>query len=364
MAARLYGFVCAAGLASVGRAATLRRPTQRERLSRPYTEAETAETMSRRGPVISYCTAKKHRERVIEPELPIIDPHHHFFDPPEPYYLPELLGDLASGHNITKTVFVECGLSADPLEEVTRVEAFRQEAERTGHPGVTAGIVGTVNLSSGLAVEEVLRAQMAASPNFRGVRQWPAEMVNFSSPQVRAAISVLDKLGLLLETTGAELRPLRISQILGSVADLARAFPMLTVVLDHSGGTLGPKEFNNGTDLAIWKETLRELASNANVRIKVGGLHMERNGFSLQGRGGSCKSSRQIADMMYPHYKYVIETFGPGRCMFESNFPMDKWGADYRTLWNSFKRVAARMGLSADDKAALFRGTAAAVYKI
>jgi len=320
-------------------------------------------------------------EEAIDPELPICDPHHHFWDRPESrYLLDELIEDISGGHNITETVFVECSsmYRADgpelsrPIGETEFVQGLAAMSASGGYGDtrVAAGIVSYADLSAGNAVQEVLEAHIAASQNrFRGVRNsscWDADSTirSYKSPmrgllgdaKFREGFGALDRLGLSFD---AWLYHPQLTEL----ADLARAFPGVTIILDHIAGPLGIGTYSGKKEevFELWKSGMDELATCPNVVIKLGGFGMPLGGFEWHKRDAP-PSSQDIADVMGPYYMHCIEKFGVDRCMFESNFPVDKVSSSYTVLWNSFKRMTS--DFSAHDKAALFRDTAVRAYRL
>ena len=320
-------------------------------------------------------------EEAIDPELPICDPHHHFWDRPESrYLLAELIEDISGGHNITETVFVECSSMyradgpelARPIGETEFVQGLAAMSASGGYGDakVAAGIVSYADLSAGDAVQEVLEAHIAASQNrFRGVRNsscWDEDQSIRSyknpmrgllgDPKFREGFAALDRLGLSFD---AWLYHPQLTEL----ADLARAFPGVTIILDHIAGPLGIGAYTGKKEevFEVWKSSMDELATCPNVVIKLGGFGMPLGGFEWHKRDAP-PSSQDIADVMGRYYLYCIEKFGVDRCMFESNFPVDKTSTSYTVLWNSFKRMTA--DFSAGDKAALFRDTAVRAYRL
>eukprot|EP00746_Dinoflagellata_sp_MGD_P032263 gnl/MRDRNA2_/MRDRNA2_17678_c0_seq2.p1 gnl/MRDRNA2_/MRDRNA2_17678_c0~~gnl/MRDRNA2_/MRDRNA2_17678_c0_seq2.p1 ORF type:complete len:337 (+),score=56.74 gnl/MRDRNA2_/MRDRNA2_17678_c0_seq2:167-1177(+) len=320
-------------------------------------------------------------EEVLEPVLPIIDPHHHmWYNHPtreycKNYMMDELSDDLNCGHRILKTVYVQSSSAGwsraegcDSMKPVGESElaqgiAVMGESRMYGPACVCAGIIATANLMLGSDVEPVLREHMRVSRNFRGIRMLggKAEQIPFADPGFRAGVQQLDKLGLVYECNGPETHPLDFNSVLGGIADVAGAFPSLTIVVDHCGGAVGPKCFDaEPTKKDDWQRCIKRLASCPNVVMKVGGLQMAVNGFHLAlGEREKPVSSQELADLTLPLYGFVIRTFGASRCMFESNFPVDKQGVSYKVLWNTFKRIAGSLGLSNQEKAEIFYGTAA-----
>lgn len=320
-------------------------------------------------------------EEIVEPDLPICDPHHHLWDHPgRRYLLDELLSDTGSGHRVVSTVFVECMsmYRADgpeamrPVGETEFVNgvAAMSASGRYGPTRVAAGIVGFADLALGERVGAVLDAHLAASPRFRGIRHaagWDAspEVRNshtnpppglFADASFRRGFAELGRRGLGFEAWLYHPQ-------LADVAALARAFPDTTIVLDHLGGPLGigPYAGRRAEILASWKEALREVARCPNVVVKLGGLVMPLNGYGFHRRERPATSS-ELLEATRDWYLHAIDCFGPARAMFESNFPVDRASCSYHVLWNAFKRLTA--GFGAADRAALFHDTAARVYRL
>ena len=150
---------------------------------------------------------------------------------------------------------------------------------------------------------------------------------------------------------------------LGEFADLAAAFPDMPMILNHVGGPLGVGRFAGHRQEVFeeWRKAMAEVARRPNVLVKIGGLGMLYYGFDFHARPEPPHSS-ELAEAWAPYVLECIELFGPSRCMFESNFPVDKQSCSYRSLWNAFKRITR--DFSPDDKAALFSQTAAKTYRI
>ena len=325
------------------------------------------------------------QESSLEPDLPICDPHHHFWDfraariPYQRYLLHELAADITSGHNVRSTVFVEARsmYRADGPEEmrpVGEVEFVQGLAAASANglygPGrAAATIIGHANLNLGDQVEPVLQALQAASPNrFRGIRHsvtWDAEVANtaahnaqgqLGADNFRAGARLLAKMVLSLEGW------LYFRQ-LTELADFAKAVPDLTIILNHVGGLIREGIYANRDDeiLPIWRSGIAAVAACPNVVIKLGGMGMPANGFDWHTRTQPI-GSEELAESMAPFMNYCIEQFGPERCMFESNFPVDKVSFSYNIMYNAFKRLSK--DYSATERAAMFHDTAARVYKI
>jgi L-fuconolactonase len=319
-------------------------------------------------------------EPIIEPERPIIDPHHHLwqrgrgFD----YVLADLWADTESGHNIEKTVFVECRASyresgpehLRPLGETEFVVDIAEESAK-GDGAEIAGIVGHADLTLGAAVEEVLSAhESLGRGRFRGIRHAGAHAEHpdalmipgrapaglYADERFREGIKALGQLGYTYDTWHYHYQN-------REFADLAAAAPGTTMILDHFGTPLGvgPYEGQREEIFAQWKQDIALIAERENVVAKLGGLAMPDNGFGWN-RRETPATSDELVEAQRRYYLHTIECFGPERCMFESNFPVDKFSISYPVLWNALKKIAA--DFSEDEKQAMFYGTAARVYRL
>jgi len=324
----------------------------------------------------------RRNEAILEPELPIVDPHHHLWDRPDwRYLLPELLADLNSGHKITATVFVQCrafhrAAGAEEMKPVGETEfvngvAAMSASGRYGPTRICAGIVGHANLTLGARVEKVLEAHIrAGGGRFRGIRHitawdhdpavlnpgYPVPAGLLADAAFREGFAKLASMDL---TFDAWLYHPQIPEL----TSLARAFPAARIVLDHVGGPLAIGSYANRREeiFPTWRTTIREMAACPNVHVKLGGLGMRINGFGFDAQAEP-PSSEQLAAAWKPYIDTCVEAFGPERCMFESNFPVDKGSYSYAVGWNAFKRLAA--GASAAEKADLFTGTATRFYRL
>jgi predicted TIM-barrel fold metal-dependent hydrolase len=323
-----------------------------------------------------------HQEEIIDPARPIIDPHHHLWDRGgQRYLIDELAADIASGHNVVATVYVEARSmyragGPEALRPIGEVEfasgaAAMSASAGYGNAEICAGIVGHVNLMLGEAAREVLEAEIAAgNGRFRGIRHsspWDAD------PEV-AGIYALRPKGLLLDPTFRKgfacLAPLALSYDswlfhpqIGELADLARAFPDTRIVLDHCGGPIGVGGYANRREEIFkdWKASIQDIAKCPNVAVKLGGVAMCLLGYDFHKRARP-PSSEQAAAAWRPYIETCIEAFDPSRAMFESNFPPDKGQCSYQVIFNAFKRIAAQY--SEAEKTALFSKTAEDVYRL
>jgi predicted TIM-barrel fold metal-dependent hydrolase len=322
------------------------------------------------------------QEEVLDPSRPIVDPHHHLWDRGgQRYMIEEMAADIASGHNIIATVYVEArsmyrAHGPEALRPVGEVEFANGAAAMSASGGygpaaICAGIVGHANLLLGDGARAVLEAEIAAGQGrFRGIRHssaWDADA------NVAGMYATRPK-GLLLDATFRKgfacLAPLALSfdawlfhPQIGELTDLARAFPDTKIVLDHCGGPIGVGSYANRRDevFAGWKASIQEIAKCSNVAVKLGGLAMRLLGYDFHERPMP-PASEQAAAAWRRYIETCIEAFGPHRCMFESNFPPDKGQCSYQVIFNAFKRIAAPY--SEHEKTALFSKTATDFYRL
>ncbi len=345
------------------------------------------------------------REAILEPDLPIVDPHHHLWDrvtvralPAPPlgttvhpftqvvarrprYLLDELLADLNSGHNVAATVFVQCGAfhradGPEHLKPVGETEFVNGVAAMTasgayGPIRACAGIVGNADCTIGDRIKETLEAHLVAGGGrFRGIRHSASSDPDpgvlgplarqtpglYASDAFRSGYKHLADYGMSFDAWLLEPQ-------LPDLIDLARKFPEIPIILDHVGTPLGLASYDGRREerFPIWLANIKELSKSANVSVKLGGLAMAFCNFPSFMSDPPAPSA-QLAAEWAPYLEACIEAFGPSRCMFESNFPVDLGSCDYDVLWNAFKVFAK--GYSADEKTALFSGTASKVYRL
>jgi L-fuconolactonase len=347
-------------------------------------------------------------EPIIEPELPIVDAHHHLWFLPEAalatiearehllshpvaptfrhharYLFDEFMADVNSGHNVRASVYVE-GYSMyrasgpDAMKSVGEVEFANGIAAMAasgvfGEMKACAGIVGGVDLRLGDAVEEVLAAHiLAGGSRYRGIRS--LVVFDEDGPRILGVGVGAGVPHLLLNTrfrSGFQrLQPLGLSfdvfllePQLPDLIDLARAFPETQIILDHVGAPvgIGPYAGRREERFPIWRDSIRTLSRCANVAVKLGGLGMSFGAFKSY-QSAQPATSLRLAEEWRPYIETCIEAFGADRCMFEGNFPMDSATCAYQVLWNAFKRIAA--GASIAEKTALFSGTARRIYRL
>ena len=320
-------------------------------------------------------------EEALEPELPIIDPHHHLWDRPgNRYLLEEIVADIRE-HNVRQTVFVECTsmYRADGPEEFKVVGetefvegiAAMSASGQYGENRVATGIVGSANLRLGDRVAPVLEAQIAASPQrFRGIRHraaWADRSIAPNQPADLPQHILLDpsfrKGYAHLRTYGLSFEAWLYHTHIADLVDLARTFPDTTIIFNHLGGPIGVGSYAGRLDevFAAWKPAVTELAQYPNVVAKVGGIQMVVNGHGWHERSQP-PTSDELLEANEKWYLHTIEQFGPSRCMFESNFPVDRLSCSYTVLWNQFKKLTK--GFSADERTAMFHDTAMRVYRL
>lgn len=323
-------------------------------------------------------------EEALDPALPIVDAHHHVWDgaPMEPFqpFDREILlaHKSACGHNIVATVYVDSrsAYRADGPEalrvlgETAFADGIAELARARGGraAGACAGIIAHADLTLGAAVGEVLDAHAALSRRFRGIRHMTAfmreGMTSFGGdapevmlqPRFRAGFAELARRDVVFDAWAVQ-------EQLPEVLDLARAFPDATIVLDHLGGPLGIGAYaaDAAATFAAWRRDMAGLARMPRVVVKLGGMNMHCTGLDAVGKPRP-PTSEEAARLHRDHILAAIDLFGPARCMFESNFPVDMNGIAYPVVWNSFKRITA--GYSAAERAELFAGTATRVYRL
>ncbi len=318
----------------------------------------------------------QYQEEILEPDRVICDAHHHLWDfHAFRYMADELLKDIACGHRVVSTIYMECMWSYDSeapehLRSVGESRFVRsvEEQYRGDQCEIAKRMVGGLHLDKD-GVAEALDAHLEANPHFRGIRHatgWhpskdvPATHMGageglMANSEFRRGFAELGKRDLSYDAW------LYHNNIL-ELADLAQHFSNTQIILDHTGGPLGvgPYRGKRAEVLVEWKKAIDILSECENVAVKIGGLNMQINGYAWE-TNAMPPTSKQLAEATKPFYLYAIEKFGVDRCMWQSNFPVDKVSCSYDVLWNSFKRICK--GFSEEEKAWLFHDTAARVYK-
>jgi L-fuconolactonase len=322
------------------------------------------------------------QEEIIDPERSIVDPHHHLWRHPgiPPYLLGDLMGDTGSGHNIEKTVFMECGaeyFSEGPAHlrsvgEVEFVTALAEESsEGSAGAAVIAALVSHIDLTLADQVADTVAVHEEASKGlFRGIRHAGARDANpevlmipgrapeglYEGAEFRRGVAALGRLGHTYDTWHYHHQN-------PSFAALARSVPDTIMVLDHFGTPLGVGPYQGKREEIFdqWTKDVAEIAQCENVVAKLGGLAMPDNGFGWMGRELP-PTSDEFVESQSRYYLHMIDCFTPERCMFESNFPVDKLSLSYPVLWNGFKKIVG--AFSEDEKNAMFHGTATRVYRL
>ena len=319
-------------------------------------------------------------ETPLAPDLPLCDPHHHLFDDPtgrRPLYLLDELRRDAEGLNLVRTVFVDCmshylteGPDAfRPVGETVFVRRVAEQSART--PGChIAGIVGYVDMTLGDGAQAVLEAHMEAggarfkgirhatgwdpTPEIRSYRNQPGGMLLDAT--FRQGVACVARLGLSFD---AQVHHHQLVE----VASLARAFPEMPIIVNHTGVPLGIGPYAGKRDEVFrhWRGGIAELAGCPNVFLKLGGVGMSTFGFGWTDRP-TPPGSEEIAQATAPYFRACIELLGADRCMFESNYPVDRRACSYVVLWNAFVRVT--QDLAPDEIANLFHDTAARAYRL
>ena len=325
-------------------------------------------------------------EPPLSPHIPLVDTHHHFWG--EGHFGAARFGSFlpedfiatvgSSGHRLAATVYVDCGWAfrgSGPehlrcVGETEYVETVAGQFASTDSPAgqLCAGIVGRADLMLGDAVADVLEAHLEASPSrFRGIRELvahdpdayqalkipPGKLLN---ARFRAGFGRLAPLGLSCDLLCAH-------GMLDDVVGLARAFPGTSIILDHLAGPVGIGRFSGKRQevLANWRNRIEILARFPNISIKLSGVGADVMGFGWH-HGGSAPDSATVAEAISPYIHAAVDAFSPSRCMFGSNFPVDRQSFNYGVMWNAFKRAAARY--SNEEQRQLFFGTAARIYRL
>ena len=324
----------------------------------------------------------QHTEEIIDPARPIVDPHHHLWDRGGLRYLiEEMAADIASGHNIVATVYVDCrsmyrahGPEAfRPVGEVEFANGVAAMAASGGYgkAAICAGIVSHVNLLLGDGAkagagsgDRRRQRPLPRHPAFLGVGCRPRCRRHVCHAAERPAARRTFRKGFAcLAPLGLSFDAWLFHPQIGELTDLARAFPDTKIVLDHCGGPIGIGSYANRREeiFPVWKASIQEIAKCPNVVVKLGGLAMCLLGYDFHLRPKP-PSSEEAAAAWRPYIETCIEAFGPDRCMFESNFPPDKGQCSYQVIFNAFKRLAAQY--SEAEKTALFSKTATDFYKL
>jgi L-fuconolactonase len=317
-------------------------------------------------------------EEVLEPDLPICDAHHHLWldagHTGWPYLLADLQTDTGSGHNVRQTVFLECHAEyrtsgPEYLRCVGETEfvAVQAELSAASPQAEIAAIMSSADVAIGDAVEEVLLAhEEAGRGRFRGVRYSTAQdahpplAMRLSAPMHDVNyLAGVRKVGAMGYTYDAMVYYPQLPELIA----VAKACPDTPMVVNHLGCILGTGPYKNRRDeiLGFWRTQMKDLAECPNVYLKLGGIGMPMMGFRWD-KQDKPPTSEALAAPWRDTIHYAIEQFGADRCMFESNFPVDKVGAGYVVLWNAYKRIT--QGFSAADKRDLFHNTAARAYRI
>ena len=328
----------------------------------------------------------QHIEDPISPNIPIIDPHHHLWDVGfGRYYIEELLEDInSSGHNIVSTVYIMSSsnteiYSKDGLEEfkpLNEIEFATSEGKRAdlipnNKVKVNASIVGSVDLTYGNKLQPVLeKAVNISEGRLKGIRML---LASHTDPRISSG-AVKSDLGLMLhpnfidgakciENANLSLDFWIYHTQLNEMEKIARSLPDLTIILNHIGGPihLGEYEGKQAATHREWRSAMMRLSRIPNINVKLGGLGMAVNGAKFHNNKFP-PNSVQLSDVWKPWIYETIDMFGFDRCMFESNFPVDKGSCSYGALWNAFKILAKDM--SDDEINKLFSKNAAKIYKI
>jgi len=320
-------------------------------------------------------------EEILEPGLPIVDAHHHLWNEPDNcYLLNDFAADVGTGHNIVASVFVQCQYSyresgplhLRPVGETEQIELMHREAlSPYAESRLCGGIVAFADLLEKDLLDEVLDAHLTASPlHFCGVRQsvardshFPAGIVLRPAPAGMLSDRTFRQGVRKVANRNLTFDAMLYHEQIRELTVLAREVEEATIILDHFGTPLGVGYYREREQdtFATWRRDIMELAKCPNVHVKMGGLGMIITGAEYHLRNMPPTSS-DLAAKWGPYFDVCIEAFGTRRCLFESNFPVDKAMYSYGVLWNAFKRLTA--GASAAEKGDLFMGTASRLYRL
>ena len=328
----------------------------------------------------------KLKEKPILPNLNIIDPHHHLWDVGfGRYYVEELLEDInTSGHNIKATVYIMSSSNTEiylkngpeefkPLSEIEFAtnEGKRADLIKNNKVKVNASIVGSLDLTYGNKLKPVIEKGLEISEGrLKGIRMLLAAHPDprIKSGAVKSDLSLMSHPKFIegarcLQDAGLSLDFWIYHTQLGEMEKIARTLPELSIILNHIGGPihLGEYEGKQALTHREWRTAMMRLSRLPNIKVKLGGLGMEVNGAKFHLNQDPPNSS-ELANIWKPWIYETINMFGIDKCMFESNFPVDKGSCSYGSLWNAFKIISEKM--SDNEKNKLFYENAAKIYKI
>lgn len=320
------------------------------------------------------------REEIIDPAREIVDPHHHLWHVQQTLYdLEDLWSDTDDGHNVVQTVFMECGSSYDddapdhlkPVGETRYIADRAEQSAKAEGKATIAGIIAHADLT-GPHLDEVLDAHTAEGKGlFRGIRHAGARIDKsvgasipglaperlYADPKFRAGVVRLGERGLTYDTWHYHTQN-------RDFLEMAQAVPDTQIILDHFGTPVGIGPYAGKRDeiFDVWKDDVAAIAESCpNVVAKLGGMAMPDNGFGWD-KQGVPPTSDEFVEAQGRYYHHMIKCFGPDRCMFESNFPVDRLSLSYHVLWNGLKKIAANY--SDDDQNLMFSGTARRIYRL
>ena len=319
------------------------------------------------------------QEAALDPDVAIVDPHHHVWDRGGHTYLPaQFLADAGGGHKLVSTVYVECQSRyrstgpehLRPVGETEYVVSMLAQSAPASGTRLCAGMLAYADLSLGDAVDEVLDAHaLAAQGRFKGVRYataWDADPAIHRAYPTRAGMlreAPVQAGARRLAARGLSVDLWLYFHQLEDAAVLARACPDLPIIINHCGGPLGIGPYAGRRDevFARWRAAIQIFQTLDNVALKFGGLAMGAAGFAWRAQPVP-PASEELARAWQPYFDVCVDTFGPRRCMFESNFPVDRTGCTYTSLWNAFKRLVSPLAQS--ERQAMLSATARRVYGV
>lgn len=307
-----------------------------------------------------------------------IDPHHHLWDRGgERYLVDEFSVDLAVVGSPEGTVYVECLNSyresgSKHLRSLGEAQFFVDliRDPDSALRNIVTGFVGNGDLALGHDLADVLDGYAdIAGESFRGVRYcvaWDKDERIHTAFETHRGMLLQSNLGdsvAYLRHRGLSLDLWVYFTQLDEVKHFLAKNPGVEVVLNHCGGPIGVGRFAGKREevFCSWRKGLADVAAHEEVCIKFGGLGMALAGFGWHKRDKWPVISDYV-QAWRPYFDVCLELFGPERIMFESNFPVDRKGCDYGSLWSAFLGLADN--LSDSERDALFFSTARRVYRL
>jgi predicted TIM-barrel fold metal-dependent hydrolase len=236
----------------------------------------------------------------------------------------------AADYDVAKIVHVTAAQAPPTWPDETR---FLEElGEKEGYPH---GIIGWTDFDRPLAEVDAELGAHAEYSRFRGIRH--QTVVDYTSEHVLECFGLMQRRGLIYDTVAHE-------DSLPAAAEAAKRFPEMSFILEHTGWPS-----SGDTDVFTqWRAGMSAFAESPNTAVKISGLGIPLRGYDL--------------GQVRPWVDAAIETFGPDRCMFGSNFPVDWLFTEYSTLMETYQACVA--AYSEEERGAMFVDNAERWYRI